>query len=157
MFRIVKVVSVIKMSMYNIFNIIIKFNSKSPYIFDKLKFTFDEAIIMCTITVGQLPYLSDTLNQQIIRFSSSLILTYRTSSHYVHNTLAWGGNDPTLQKRLYTSNIQLCTPPHNCVPSSLQLNTQHFTPSFSSAIPLCILELSTLTRVEKVVKNTTII
>ena len=79
------------MSLYNIFNIILKFNSKSPYIFDKLKFTFDEAITICTITVGQLPYLSDSdtlRHQQMIRLSSSLILTYRTSSHYLHNTLA---------------------------------------------------------------------
>jgi len=57
----------------------------------KFKFKFDEVITMCMITEGQLRYLfdCDTLrHQQMIQLSSSLILTYRTSSHYVHNTLA---------------------------------------------------------------------
>lgn len=43
MFRVIQIVSVSKMSLYNIFNIIIiAFNSKSPYIFEKSKFTIDK-------------------------------------------------------------------------------------------------------------------
>jgi hypothetical protein len=105
---------------------------KSQYIFDK--------VMIYIITVGQLPYLfqSDFVrHQQWIRRSNSLVLTYRTSSHYVHNTLACGEYHPSVQNWLYTANISLCALPHNWVPSTAKHITFHptFTPSLHIHYP----------------------